>query len=121
MNEKMLNALQAAGVDTPRAVQRFAGNAELYEKFLVKFLDDPNFSLIGPALDEKDFGAVLTAAHTLKGVSANLGMTRLYQSCSGMVAALRCETPEKAADHYGELEAAYQEICEIIDQTKQGV
>lgn len=119
MDEKLMTALQAAGVETEQAVRRFGGNSALYMKFLVKFLDDPTFETVTEAFQKKNFEEMVTSAHTLKGVSANLGMMRLYEACSKVVALLRSGETETALNFYGELEDAYRAICKTINDAKE--
>ncbi|MCQ4637281.1 Hpt domain-containing protein [Anaerovorax odorimutans] len=111
MEEKTVLALGEAGVDTEAALRRLGGNAALYEKILMKFLDDQSFSEIGPALDQDDYETALKAAHTLKGVSANLGMDRLADACAEVVNHIRANEPDPAKNAYPELEKAYRAVC----------
>lgn len=62
-----------------RLVVRFAG----------KFLADPSFEALKTSLEEKNYEEAFRAAHTLKGVCQNLGLTRLYLSSEKMTEALR--------------------------------
>lgn len=119
MNIKTVAALKAAGVDTEGALNRFCGNTALYERFLLKFPEDGNFGLIAPALAAGDLDAVLRAAHTLKGVSGNLGLTRLYGACSETVALIRAGDGQAAAASYGALSAAYMEVCAALSQAEE--
>ena len=114
MDTKTLLALRNAGVDTDGALRRFSGNTALYEKFLFKFPADENFAKITPALQAGDWEGALTAAHTLKGVSGNLGMDRLYRACAETVALLRAEDYDGANASGEELEAAYGAILAAL-------
>lgn len=107
-------ALQKAGVDTEGALERFSGNSMLYERFLMKFPQDETFAKIAPALDADNFEEALRAAHTLKGVSANLGMNRLFHACSDMVSFIRNTEYGKAKAVYPETREAYEEVCRVI-------
>lgn len=107
-------ALKEAGVDTDGALRRFSNNTGLYERFLVKFPSDENFGRIKPALDAGDFETALTAAHTLKGVSGNLGMDRLYRACTEIVSLIRGGDQAKARNAYTELDAAYRELLDAL-------
>lgn len=106
--------LQKAGVDTEGAVRRFSGNAGLYERFLRKFLSDATFAEVTDAFEKEDAEAALAATHTLKGVTANLGLTTLYDISSKMVSLIRDNKFGEAAGKYPELKAAYEEICGIL-------
>ena len=100
MDLNTILVLQNAGVDTEGALRRFSGNSGLYERFLTKFLSDPT----------------LTSTHTFKGLTANLGLTRLYGISSEMVDCIRGDKFAEASGKYGELKKAYDEICEILSK-----
>ena len=114
MDIKRILELQEAGVDTEGALRRFGGNSVLYERFLKKFLSDPTFGDLARAFEIKDEEGALVAAHTFKGVTANLGLTRLYGISSEMVASIRNRDFSEAFGRYPDLKASYDEICEIL-------
>lgn len=112
-----MRALRDAGVDTEGSVRRFAGNAALYEKFLLRFPEDPNFAAASAALESGDWEGLLQAVHTLKGVSGNLGLNRIFELCSQVVTLLRAEEQTEAGRIFREeLAAAYGEICLILER-----
>jgi HPt (histidine-containing phosphotransfer) domain-containing protein len=115
MYESLIDALRQNGVDTEGALRRFVGNTQLYGKFLKSFRDDENYSQIAPAFDRGDYEAALTAVHTLKGISGNLGMNRLFAACSRTVELIRAGENEKAAGSCTEVKEAYEEICSLIE------
>ena len=114
MNEQTIEMLKKAGIDFDQTVKRFMGNTGLYAKFLTKFLDDDTFGKIAPAFEKNDFDEALATSHTLKGVSGNLGMTRLYKACSDTVALIRAGEQDKAKQSFAELKSAYDEIHAVI-------
>ena len=114
MNEQTIEMLKKAGIDFDQTVKRFMGNTGLYAKFLTIFLDDDTFGKIAPAFEKNDFDEALATSHTLKGVSGNLGMTRLYKACSDTVALIRAGEQDKAKQSFAELKSAYDEIHAVI-------
>ncbi len=116
MYEVFIDRLSAHDVDTTTALRRFVGSTDLYGKYLCAFPQDENFAHIAPALESDDFEAALTAVHTLKGVSGNLGMDRLFAACSETVALLRAQQYEQAKQSYAVLKAAYDDVCGAIAQ-----
>ena len=106
--------LKGAGVDIEGALRRFSGNSVLYEKFLKKLLTDSTFSLITKDFERENREDALMATHTLKGVTANLGMDRLFNISSFMVDHIRADRFDEAAGAYPELEKAYRELCRLL-------
>ena len=114
MDQSTFAELEKCGVDTKATLARFGGSAKLYERFLGKFLNDPSFSQTIEALGKGDFAAVLTAAHTLKGVSGNLGLTPVYEISAKMVDSIRAGDNAGAAELQGRLTEAYNSICAVL-------
>ena len=61
----------------------------LVQKFILKYLKDPNFDLLCTAMQQKDYEEAFRAAHTIKGMCQNLSFTRLLKSSSELAEALR--------------------------------
>lgn len=118
MAAKMIEELSAIGCDTDSAMDRFLKNEGMYIRFLVKFLDDVSFGEIKPYIDAENYEAALKSTHTLKGVGGNLGLTAVYEISADMVNNYRAGLPELAVARYGELQAAYDAVCDIINRNK---
>lgn len=114
MNVDLLNNLESAGVDVKASLARFGGNEALYTRFLKKFLQDVNKDALKTALDTKNFKDAEIAAHTLKGVAANLGMTALSSACSEMVSELRAGKTDG-------LEPLLDKITEVYDNIVKNI
>ncbi|MDD6094210.1 MAG: Hpt domain-containing protein [Clostridia bacterium] len=69
-------------------------SVSLVERFLGKFLEDKSYETLCSQLECKNREEAFRAAHTLKGVCANLAFTKLFDSVSPLTEALR---PEDAA------------------------
>ncbi len=78
MDENFRKQLEENGADVEGTLKRFMGNEALYMKFIMKFLDDKNFEGIKSNLEKNDFEGAYVSAHTLKGVTANLGLNPVY-------------------------------------------
>lgn len=86
MNQKMLSD---AGINYVEGLNRFCGKAAMYEKYLSRFPEDPNFSDMLLALKQEKYKDAFLYAHTLKGVAGNLSLYRLYEDVVPLVEALR--------------------------------
>ena len=116
MNHTYIEQLNSVHVNTSQAIARFSGNSDLFEKFLNKFTQDDNYLKIQNAMQQKDYDALLSAAHTLKGVSGNLAMETLYQVCSEMVTHLRSGRTDLCEEIYQRLSQQYQAIYQVISK-----
>lgn len=76
----MLNVekLKEYGADVDGALNRCMNNTDLYIRLVGVFEQDPNFDRLYKAFEDNDMNEAFEAAHGLKGASANLGLTPLY-------------------------------------------
>jgi len=81
--------METYGIDYEDTMRRFMGNIDMYLKFLNKLPADDNMSRLGEAVSAGDLDRAFEAAHTLKGVSGNLGLKPLYEAVSQIVEPLR--------------------------------
>ncbi|MDR1858557.1 MAG: Hpt domain-containing protein [Treponema sp.] len=80
----------AVYLDYADGVKRVMNNTKLYVKLLVKFKNDTKLEGLEAALADGDMEKAQAAAHTIKGVAANLSLSELFRQC------LELETQIKA-------------------------
>ena len=85
----LLNELRERGCDVDGALVRFLNKEDFYAKCFKKCLDDPAFAGLDAALKEKNADAAFRHAHTLKGLTANMGLTPLHDLVVKIVEPLR--------------------------------
>ena len=112
---ELLERLKEAHVDVEHSLERFCGNEALYLRFIQKFPQDPNFGLLADALKASDYQNALTYAHTLKGVSANLGIDELSGVCAELVAKFRAQETEGIDILSERLALCYQTTIQAIN------
>lgn len=122
MDELLKQKLVENGVDVEGTLHRFMGNEALFMKFLTKFKDDPNYMNLKTCLDNEDFEEAFKAAHTLKGVSANLGLTSIIEPVSALTELLRGKAAsevdvEQVAVQRDVLEEAYQILIRLLEES----
>ena len=90
---------------------------KLVEKFALKFLADDSYSLLEESIAIGDYSEAFRASHTLKGVSLNLGFTKLFEVSDVLTEALRGgnelenkELLEKVKEEYGRTIKLLQEL-----------
>lgn len=98
MDTNFKSQLEQIGADIDTAIKRFMGNEALYAKFLMKFQQDESFAKIEQFVAEKNAEETFKAAHTLKGVAANLGLDRIANDASDIVELFRGKSDFTDAD-----------------------
>lgn len=121
MDELLKQKLMENGADVDGTLHRFMGNAGLFLKFLGKFKDDKNIALLRESIENKNYEEAFRAAHTLKGVSANLGLNPICDSASKLTELVRGKTAEnidaeKVAAEKDALEESYRTFIGIIEE-----
>ena len=77
-------------INIEEGTKRVMNNTKLYVKLLTKFKSDTSLNELDAALAEGDMEKAQGAAHTLKGLSANLSLMELFKQ------SLELETQIKA-------------------------
>lgn len=92
------------GADYKATMNRFLNNKTMYLKLLGMLFQDDSLQNLDNALKESDLGSAFEAAHTLKGVVGNLGLTPLLHTLDNLVKPLRAR---EIRDDYSKL---YHEV-----------
>lgn len=105
----------ALGGDYDEAMGRLRSE-RLVQKFVLKFLDDGSYDLLCASLEAGDRGEAFRAAHTIKGVCANLAFNALLESSEQLTEALREGHPPRPDE--GEL---VERVKEDYARTAQAI
>ena len=65
-------------IDEVDGKKRVMNNAKLYAKLLTKFKTDMNLNDLVASVDVQDWEKAQAAAHTIKGIAANLSLIELF-------------------------------------------
>lgn len=113
---ELTEKLSAYGVDVPLAMERFVGDEDMYLYCLELFISDKAFPELGYAIDAMDYKTAFEKAHSLKGVSANLGLQALYDSICEIVEPLRAA--DKNIPDINDLKAKYKTVLDSLEVVK---
>lgn len=117
MQQEFKEKLLAYGFELNKTLERFMGNEDLYEKFLKRFVEDGNMEKLKTDYEGGDMEGAFFAAHTLKGVAANLGLDPFLKPLSPLVEKLRTgELDEEAKEYYAKVVDEYENIINLIGQ-----
>ncbi len=121
MDESFKQRLVENGADVENTVRRFMGNEAMYEKFLKKFKDNSNYSGLEEGVSTCNYEEVFTCAHTLKGVSANLGLDPICKAASDLTEEVRGKAAEevneaRVQEIWQELQKVYKVFDELLSE-----
>ncbi len=109
------------GADYNFTMARFMGKEAMYLKFLDMLFKDDNLEKLGTALEQQDYEAAFAAAHTLKGVVGNMGLTPLFNAVCAIVESLRKrEVPEDYNVLYQIIQTGFLQADEFRKKLKEG-
>ena len=91
-------------------------STQLIQKIILKFPSDQSFSSLLTAMEKGDREGAFLAAHTLKGISQNLGFTDLYEASAALTEVLRGETAKGQEKLVDAVKAAYEKTAAAIDR-----
>lgn len=102
--------------DYEGTLDRLGGNPSLLKKFLIKFSHDSVEEMIRKNVDAGQLEEIFQYAHTLKGVSGNLGLSQLYIQCEKMVSDIREGKNDTYQNNFLLLDKEYQKVIDAISQ-----
>ena len=117
-NKELLGEM---GVDYQVTLPRFVDSEEFYIAMLKKFLEDDNQKKLNECLENGNYEEAFTAAHTLKGVSGNLGLGILNDYIVPLTEELRNPPYDATAihDYLQKVNDKYEICVESIEKLQE--
>lgn len=115
MDETLRVKLIDAGVDIDAALVRFMGRDDLLLRFLKKFVEDESYETLVGGLQNNSIKEAYKAAHTLKGLCANLSLTNLNRLAGAQAEFLKNENMEAAREIMGDITCEYEKIVDVLN------
>ena len=103
-----------AGNDYDGALNRTAGDEELLLSLFQMFLNDKSWPELTAAMANGDAKSAFAAAHSLKGSSGMLGMTKLFAAMRPLTEALRSGDIVLAKTLFPTAEREYSAVTELV-------
>lgn len=101
------------GASYENVLKRFY-KPEMILRFVKLFPSDNSFQLLQDAMAAGDVKEAFRAAHTLKGVSLNLGFDNLSPAAVALTETLRAGTFEGTAEQFALVEKEYAKTMDAI-------
>lgn len=89
MTDRTAEILGTLGVNIPETLSRMLDNEEFYFSVLKSFPEDGTFNSLKSAMEEERYEDAFKAAHTLKGLCANLGLGGIGDFATDLTEVLR--------------------------------
>ena len=105
-------------IDVDEGSKRVMNNTKLYTKLLAKFIDDKSMAEIETALADEDNDAAKNAAHTIKGLAANLSLIELFKHSLEVETSIKSNTlkTEQVTNFKNVYTKTIEEIGKVIAQ-----
>lgn len=116
MTAEMKVRLKEAGIDFDGILARLPGREDLIYRLLGKFLKEPCYNGLVESMQKQDYEAAFAHAHTLKGVTANLEMTRLNKATCTLVEKLRSKETDGIEADFEQVKKEYKQVVDIIQR-----
>lgn len=119
MEASFETALRNMEVDIPTTLGRLMNNEEIYKKFVLRYADDRNFIDGKRFYIERNYGEMERCFHTMKGVTATLGIMMISSRADAVVHAIRNQDYELIPPMISELEEVQVFCLRQISTIKQ--
>lgn len=116
LDDTQIDEVIAHGIDYRGEVDRFGGNAAMFEKFIFRYLNDEHYDLLVQAIEAGDAEEGFRVAHTLKGVVGNLSFSSYFAVLEPVTEALRSGNIDAARRSMSDVEKAHKETVAILEQ-----
>lgn len=114
MTQEQTQKLEELGVNISETLERFVDNEGLYFRCLNKFNDDRNYSEMLSAIKNNDASGAFEAAHALKGVTANLGLSYLFEQIKIITEVFRAGNLNYKEDNLNKITYEYERALATI-------
>ncbi len=100
--------LELAGIDVAEMLERFMNNTGLTRMIVGKFLSDKTYMQLKEAVERGDMKDAEFACHSLKGVSGNLSLKKLFELTQEQLRLFRAGETTAAAAMMDKVTAEYE-------------
>lgn len=109
-------------IDLESALGRVRGNRKLYARMLGMFTGSEEFGAFEQAIKAGDLARAGEVAHGIKGITGNLGFTKLFDTSNELMVQLRAGSYDAALleSYYAALEGTRASVQALLPQLQEG-
>ncbi len=115
---KLSEFYSTIGQNYQEMLDRMIGKEELLKKFLKKYPTDRSFGIFETAVASGDVEQIFRAAHTLKGVSANLGLKPIVDIITPLVESTRNGNIDNIEQEFQKISKAHYDMIAMIESVE---
>lgn len=105
-------------IELDSALARVRGNKGLYKRMLGMFTASEEFAALEEALQQKDYSRGAEVAHGIKGMTGNLGLTKVFEASEQLMVQMRAGAPDDAlvAAYHKDLEKTREAVAQLAEE-----
>jgi HPt (histidine-containing phosphotransfer) domain-containing protein len=104
----------AVYVNFEEGSKRVMNNVQLYIRLLAKFKTETNLDDLSAAIAAGDYEKAQIAAHTIKGLSANLSLTELFEKARDLESQIKERSVQDGA--FDIVKTTFEETVKEVDK-----
>lgn len=108
-----IDKLVMHGVSLEEIKERFCDDLDLYQECIDMFFAENDFEGLKDLIIKKQYDEAFRAAHTVKGIVGNLGLSVFFNEISILVESLRNKKLDNVINEYNACEKEYKELKNI--------
>jgi HPt (histidine-containing phosphotransfer) domain-containing protein len=101
-------------INLKEGLGRVRDNKKLFRRMLGMFMESGEFAVMEDFLMQKDYAKAADAAHAIKGMTGNLGLTELFKISTRMMEELR--QGDTAEESQADFRAAYSQTRKYVEE-----
>lgn len=116
-------AKRADYIDVDDALKRVRGQKAIYARLLKSFLATKDFAALEAAIESGDFKTASEIAHSIKGITGNLSLTKLFEESAALMLKFKDDIADaEQIERYRDALVKTKNYClDVIDEMeKQG-
>ena len=107
---------ETIGADYQSTLLRMGNSERIVDKFVRKYPNEKVVAMLKESFDAKDYETAFRLAHTLKGLCANLGFSKLQKVSSELTEGLRDHVADNAPELLEQVLQIHAEIIAALEK-----
>ena len=118
ISKEFCDEMLTVGLNVPEMIEHFMDREDMFLKYLQKFFESADSVVLEltTAAENEDYQNMLFAAHSLKGISGNIGLNGVFLPAKKIVDDIRANVYTDCGDDFRKLQDAYYHAQDIAER-----